>query len=59
LNPLGVTTKYGIFVPSFDVASNCSVFIPFASKKAGSVLTFTGARPPSESQSEAGVVKSS
>ena len=58
LNPLGVTTKYGIFVPSSDVASSCSVFIPVVSKKAGIDLTFTGAAPPSTSHSDEGVVKS-
>ena len=57
--PLGRTTKYGIFVPSLEVASNCSVVIPVASKNAGIVLTFSGAPPFSLSQRESGVVKSS
>ena len=54
-----ITTKYGIFVPSFDVASNCSVVIPFASKNAGIDLTWTGAAPLSASHRDIGVVKSS
>jgi len=53
------TTKYGIFVPSFDVASNCSVFRSFASKKAGMLLTFTGSPPVPASHRESGVEKSS
>ena len=46
-------------MPSFEVASNCSVVIPFASKNAGMDLTWTGAAPLSESQRDFGVVKSS
>ncbi len=45
-------------MPSFDVASSCSVVIPLASKKAGIVLTLADAPPFSESQSETGVTKS-
>ncbi len=45
-------------MPSRDVASNCSVFSPFASKNAGIVLTFAGSPPLSASQSEEGVEKS-
>ena len=48
LTPFGRTTKYGIFVPSFDVASSCSVVIPVASKNAGIDLTFSGAPPFSD-----------
>ena len=57
--PFGRTTKYGIFVPSFEVASSCSVVMPVASKKAGMDLTFAGFPPFSESHRESGVVKSS
>ena len=46
-------------MPSFEVASNCSVVIPFASKNAGIVLTLTGAAPFSASHRDFGVVKSS
>ena len=46
-------------MPSFDVASNCSVVMPFASKNAGIDLTWTGAAPFSASHSDLGVVKSS
>ena len=46
-------------MPSLEVASNCSVVIPLASKNAGIVLTFAGAPPFSLSHRESGVVKSS
>jgi len=35
-----VKTKYGILVPSFDVASFCTTVIPVASNQAGEDLTF-------------------
>ena len=43
---LGRVTKYGTFVPSFDVASNCSVTIPDASKRGGNDLIAPGAALP-------------
>ena len=46
-------------MPSFEVASSCSVVIPLASKNAGIVLTFAGGAPFSLSHRESGVVKSS
>src|SRR3954463_10860179 len=36
---LGCTRKYGIFVPSFDVASSCSTTCDDASKRGGSDRT--------------------
>ena len=50
------TWKYGIFVPSFDVASRCTTVNPFASKNAGARLSFSGAPFPAvPSESVAGV----
>ena len=46
-------------MPSFDVASYCWICMPAAWKNVGMVLTFSGAAPALDSQSEDGVRKSS
>jgi hypothetical protein len=57
-NPLGVTRKYGMAVPSFEVASCWLTSMPAASKNAGSDLTFSGGLAPCTSQSDDGERKS-